>query len=105
MAGGMGGFFRRLFGGKAEPAAPEPAASVEYNGYTIRPEPTRQGAGWLTVGTIVKQFPDGPKEHRFIRADTYPDRDSAVAFCTSKAKQIIDEQGDRIFAERPKPAA
>jgi hypothetical protein len=37
------------------------------------------------------------KEHRFIRADTHQSKEDAVAFAISKAKQIIDLQGDRIF--------
>jgi hypothetical protein len=40
------------------------------------------------------------KSHRFVRADTHHSRDDAIAFALSKAKQIIDLQGDRIFSER-----
>ena len=39
----------------------------------------------------------GPKQHRFVRADTHQNSDDAVAFAISKAKQIIDLQGDRMF--------
>ncbi len=105
MAGGIGGFFRNLFGGGGAPAAEPVEAATEYKGYQIRPAPQKQASGWLTSGVISKQFPDGVKEHRFIRADTYPSRDDSLAFCVSKARQIIDEQGDRIFAERTPPAA
>jgi hypothetical protein len=38
------------------------------------------------------------KEHRFIRADTYSGREDAIAFTITKAKQIIDHQGDRMFS-------
>ena len=37
------------------------------------------------------------KEHRFIRADTYGSYEDAVNFTLSKARQIIDLQGVRIF--------
>ena len=37
------------------------------------------------------------KEHRFVRADTHQSRDDAIEFTISKAKQMIDMQGDRIF--------
>ncbi len=98
MASGITGLFRNLFGrGEAADAPVKAEAATEYNGYLIHPAPRRQGAGWLTAGSITKEFPDGVKEHRFIRADTYTDRTDAVAFCIQKAKQIIDEQGDRIF--------
>jgi hypothetical protein len=37
------------------------------------------------------------KRHRFVRAETHPSKDDAVAFAIVKGKQIIDEQGERIF--------
>ena len=68
-----------------------------HEGFLIRPAPRRQGSEWLTAGSIAKQFPDGLKEYSFVRADVFRDRDAAVAFSISKAKQIIAEQGDRMF--------
>jgi hypothetical protein len=88
----------RLFtasGTSQEPAA----AAVEYKGYRIRPAPYRNTGQYQTAGVIEKDSPDGVKQHRFIRADAYPSRDDAVSFTISKAKQIIDLQGDRIFAQ------
>jgi hypothetical protein len=41
------------------------------------------------------------KEHRFVRAEKHPSRDDAVTFSVFKGKQIIDEQGSRIFGEGP----
>ena len=38
------------------------------------------------------------KEHRFIRAELHPTREAAIAFSIAKARQIIDEQGERLFA-------
>lgn len=90
------GIFDKLFGrgGAAEEKA-EPA--TEYQGYSIRPAPRRQGSGWLLAGVISKEFPDGVKEHSFVRADTFAARDEAVSFAIRKAQQIIDERGDRVF--------
>lgn len=88
----------RLAGGGTEGASGEPAiASVEYKGYRIRPAPYRTNDQYQTAGTIEKDTPEGVKEHRFIRADQYANRDDAIAFTVTKAKQIIDQQGDRIF--------
>ena len=98
MAPGISGFFRGLFGGGTGGAAKE-ANATEYNGYTIRPAPRREAQGWLTVGIIAKQFPDGVKEHHFIRADTSSSWDDAVDLTVRKAKQIVDEQGDRMFRD------
>ena len=97
MAPGFMSFLRGMLGGGPPPEPAEPEAATEYKGFAIRPAPRREGSGWLTAGIITKEFADGPKEHRFIRADTYTNRDDALAFCISKAKQIIDEQGDRMF--------
>ena len=74
-----------------------PAEAVEYKGYRIKPAPYRSNGVYQTAGTIEKDGPDGVREHRFVRADTHPNRDDAIAFAISKAKQIIDLQGDRIF--------
>ena len=61
--------------------------------------PYRTNGQYQTAGTIEKDGPEGVKAHQFVRADTHPNRDDAIAFAISKAKQIIDLQGDRIFQE------
>ena len=38
------------------------------------------------------------KEHRFIRADAFASFDDAVTFTLGKARQMVDLQGDRLFA-------
>ncbi len=80
-----------------EATGPESEATVEYKGYTIRPLPRQQGSQWLPAGVIKKQFADGVKEHPFIRADNHSTKDDADAFSLGKAKQIIDELGDKLF--------
>jgi len=88
----------RLAGGGAAGDVEGPAAPpIEYKGFRIRPAPFRSNGNYQTAGTIEKDTPEGVKQHRFIRADTHPTRDDAIAFAISKAKQIIDLQGDRIF--------
>ena len=83
----------RLFGGAA--AAAEP---IEYNGYRIRPTPYPRGGAYQTCGIIERELAGDTKQHRFIRAETHPSREAAIAFSVAKAKQLIDEQGDRLFA-------
>ena len=61
---------RNLFAAGKEPAG-KAAQPVDYNGYQITPAPERQASGWNTAGVISKTFPDGVKEHRFIRVDTH----------------------------------
>ena len=88
--------FARLAGGGSG-AAEEMMPAVEYKGYRIRPTPYATNGLYQTAGVIEKETPDGVKEHQFIRADTHHSRDEAIQFTISKAKQIIDQQGDRAF--------
>jgi hypothetical protein len=87
----------RLAGGAVGTADAPAVPAVEYKGYRIRPAPYLSKNQYQTAGTIEKDTPEGVKEHRFIRADTYASRDDAIAFTISKAKQIVDQQGDRMF--------
>jgi hypothetical protein len=76
-----------------------PADTVAYKGFRIKPAPYRTDGGvFQTAGTIEKDGAEGVRTHRFIRADTHASREDAIAFAISKAKQIIDLQGDRIFS-------
>ena len=88
----------RLAGGGSESDAP--AAAVEYKGYRIRPAPYRTNSLYQTAGIIEKDFAEGVKQHRFIRADTHQSKQDAIDFAIAKAKQIIDLQGDSMFDER-----
>jgi hypothetical protein len=81
-------------------ASEPPAPATEYKGYRIRPAPYRNNGLFQTAGIIEKDTPEGVKAHRFVRADTHHSREDAVAFALSKAKQIIDLQGDRIFGDK-----
>jgi hypothetical protein len=80
----------------SEPDAPI-TPPIEYKGYRIRPTPYGTNGQYQTAGFIERDAPDGVKEHRFVRADTHQNRDDAIEFTISKAKQMIDLQGDRMF--------
>ncbi len=106
MASILGGFLRRLTGGGDEDAGGSGAAAgpaMAYNGYTIQPAPRRDRGQWLTAGMISKDFPDGPKSQYFVRAETHASPDLASEFAVTKAKQIIDERGDKLFTDRAPP--
>jgi hypothetical protein len=93
--------WNRTFGGSGATERAAPAVeATEYNGYRIRPAPYAAGGQFQTAGVIEKDFPDGMKEHRFVRAETHGSRDDAASFAVTKAKQIIDERGDRLFETR-----
>lgn len=93
-------FLRRLFGGSGGTDEGAPGEAVEHNGYRIRPAPFRAEGQFQTAGIIEKDFPDGTREHRFIRAEKHASKDDAEAFAITKGKQIVDEQGDRIFGAK-----
>ena len=94
MASMLRTLWNRLFGGVAVDPEEDP---VEYDGYRIRPTPFPHQGAYQTAGIIEKEIGGEVKEHRFVRAETHSSREEAIAFSIAKAKQIIDEQGDRLF--------
>jgi hypothetical protein len=90
-------FWSALFGGKPAAEAAKAADPVEYEGFIIRAAPFKNNGGYQTAGAIEREIGGVRKEHRFIRADSYASYDDAVNFTLSKARQIIDLQGERIF--------
>ena len=78
----------------------EATAGVDYKGYTIRPAARRQGSQWLTEAIITKVIDESERKHRLIRAETHSTKDDADAHSILKAKQIIDQLGDRLFESR-----
>jgi hypothetical protein len=94
----MRSLFGRLFGrGASGPALQPSGETVDYKGYRIRAAPFQAEGQFQTAGSIEKDFADGRKEHRFIRAEKHTSMELAVDFSVLKARQIIDERGDRIF--------
>jgi len=93
---------KKLFGGgatagaTAKPARTGPAG--EYGGLSISPCPRSVGGGWSTEAVIRKTVDGEGRQHAFIRADTSPTREAAAALALSKAKTLIDQQGDGIFS-------
>lgn len=89
-------FWKKLFGGggSAEEPAGEP---VEYKGFSIVPTPFTEGGQYQTCGLISKEIDGERKEHRMIRADRFTSKDDAVDVTLRKARQMIDEQGERLF--------
>ena len=90
-------FWKSLFGGGAsESADGKPGEPVEYNGFTIRAAPYKAEGQYQTAGIITKDVGGVTKEHKFIRADRHASFDDAVEFSLSKARQIVDQQGERM---------
>lgn len=85
----------RFFGGGSREN--KAAASIIYQDFEIRPAPVKESNGWRVQGTIVKGTGEDAREHLFIRADACMDREAAVALTVRKARQLIDEQGEKLF--------
>ena len=95
----MKSFLAKIFGSGDKPAKPaEPAESIEYKGFVITSAPIKEGGQFKTAGKISKEIDGELKSAEFIRADNHSDRDSAVNHSNRKAQQIIDEQGEAMFA-------
>ena len=93
----MLGFLKNVLGGGGGDREPEGAEPMEHEGFTIVATPRKASGGWSTEGHIRKVIDGEAKEAHFIRADTSTSRDAAIALSVSKARKIIDEQGERVF--------
>ena len=93
-------FLKKLFGGSdlpAEPAASKASKQIDYNGFTIKATPYKEGGQWQTCGTVSKTVDGAVKEHRFVRADRFSDEASAADHAIMKGQQIVDQMGERVF--------
>lgn len=91
-------FWKSLFGGgTSEPAAAKPGRTEEYSGFTIEAAPYKDGGQYQLAGKIRKTIDGTAKEHSFVRADRFSTFEDAESFAFVKAKQMIDQMGDRLF--------
>ena len=88
----------KLFGSKPATDAPtDEGASEVYNGFTITPNPMREGSTYRVAARITAEFDGAEKVHQLIRADTMQVLEDARKASLAKAKQMIDEQGKALF--------
>jgi hypothetical protein len=95
-------FLKRLFGmggGGDAAGSTAPVREVEHKGFVIRATPFKEGGQFQTCGTVSKEIGGEMKEHRFIRADRFPSVEGAADHAIFKGKQIVDEQGERVFSQ------
>ena len=93
-------FWKTLFGGggaTGQATAGKPVQTAVHNGFTIAAEPLAADGKFHIAGTISKEIGGEPKQHRFIRADTFSSREEAAKYTIIKAQQMIDQMGDRLF--------
>jgi hypothetical protein len=97
-------FLKSLFGlggtaaGNSGKGTPTTAKSAEHKGFRIDAQPYAASDGQFQVaGLISKEIDGARREHRFVRADRFATREDAADIALNKARQIIDQQGDRVF--------
>lgn len=91
-------FLRKLFGGGgAAPKEEAPAASEEHAGFKLIATPYQEAGQWQMCGVIEKEIGGETKSHRFVRADRFAGRDEAAQFTLAKARQIVDQMGEKVF--------
>ena len=93
-------FWKNLFGGgssNSEPAGDKVLGEDTYKDFVIKAVEMRAGSEFQLAGTIEKEIGGELKTYRFVRADRMTSRDDLVAVALNKGRQIIDEQGERIF--------
>ena len=88
---------KRLFGGGSSEDKSKQSTAVEHAGFRIYPEPTKTSGGLRIGARIEKELGGETMVHQLIRADVISDPQEAETASVNKAKQIIDEQGDRLF--------
>lgn len=87
-------FLAKLLGGSSQ--KPD-TKSEQYKGYTITPTSAKEGTRYRIGARIEKDVDGVAKSHTLIRADTFDDLGSANEASIGKAKQMIDQMGDRLF--------
>ncbi|MFZ1813625.1 MAG: HlyU family transcriptional regulator [Rhizobiaceae bacterium] len=92
------GFFKSLFGFLSRNELPAVAAAEEmHEGYRLIAEPQREGSNYRLCGTITRQMDGTQQSYKLIRADMFTAPDDASAAFFRKARQVIREQGDKLF--------
>lgn len=90
--------FSRLFGGGGKAQAPAQSAPPEgYKEFEIFVEPRSEGGQYRVCARIEKDVDGERRTHTMVRADTMASLDDARAMSLAKARQVIDEQGERMF--------
>ena len=92
-------FWKSLFGGTkaADPATAKAVRQAEHNGFLIEAKPYAEGGQYQVAGTISKTIGGERKELRFVRADRFATLEDAAEITLMKGRQMVDQQGDRIF--------
>ncbi len=94
-------FWKNLFGGGGksdeQSSAPKVLGEDTYKGFTIRAMEMKAGSEYQLCGEIEKEIDGEKRVKQFIRADKLSGVEQVSSVAIAKGRQIIDEQGDKIF--------
>ncbi|WP_375255762.1 HlyU family transcriptional regulator [Yoonia sp.] len=85
--------FSKLFGSRKQPEQ-EPET---YKDFAVYPAAQKDSDGFRLAARVEKQVGGDLKVHHLIRADILNTQEAANAAAVVKAKQLIDQMGDRLF--------
>jgi hypothetical protein len=88
-------FLKKIFGG----GGPAEVPVEEHEGFRITLTPIKEGDTYRVCALIEKEVDGTTRQHQLVRADTVQGLEAAQAASLRKAKQVIDEQGERIFRQ------
>lgn len=93
-------FLKSLFGGKKDeaPAGDKVLGQEEYKGFVIKALEMTAGGEYQLCGLIEKEIGGETRSYRFVRADRIADRAQLVQLSIAKGRQIVDEQGEKVFS-------
>lgn len=92
------GWFSALFSGGQSKQAKATVTPTDYKGYLIYPEATAESGQYRVCGRICKEIDEQVMTHHFIRSDLLGNQDDANSLMITKAKMMIDQNGNKIFA-------
>lgn len=90
-------FLKKLFGGGSGGGASKEPDAIDHEGFRIIPTPINEGGKYRLSARIEMGEGEALKSHTLIRADVLNDFDQAAEASIAKAKQMIKEQGERLF--------
>ena len=92
-------FLSKLFGA-GRGSVSEPAVDpIDHKGFKITAQPLKEGSSFRISARIEKEGDGVLREHVLIRADVINDPTEAHEASVNKAKQMIDQMGDMLFAQ------
>ena len=91
-------FLKKLFGGgEKSSSSAKSVDELDYEGFHIATTPIDEGGQFRVCAMITKEIESEVKTHKLIRADMSGSQQEASDIAMRKARQMIDEQGERIF--------